>query len=217
MMNDKQLQKSVSDELSWEPSVTSAHIGVTAKDGVVTLSGHVPTYWEKRSAEVAASRVKGVKAVVEEIKVQLLGANHSPDDEIAERALQNLTSDVLVPTDRIKLGVEKGHVILSGDVDWNYQKSAAEYDVHRLRGVVHVTNDIKIRPPVQAYEIREKIVEALERIAPFDAADIAIRTDGGEVTLGGNVRNWYERDLVTTAAWSVPGVTRVNDKIALSR
>jgi osmotically-inducible protein OsmY len=216
MMNDKQLQQSVTDELAWDPSITSAHIGITAKDGVVTLSGHVPTYREKRSAEAAASRVKGVKAVAEEIKVQLLGGDPWSDDKIAERALQNLASDGSVPKDQIKLVVENGWVTLSGEVDWNYQKSAAEYDVHRLLSVVGITNEIKIKPRVEAYEVREKIAKALKRVAPFDAAGISIQTDGGKVTLGGNLQNWYERDLVETAAWSVPGVTQVHDKIALT-
>jgi len=216
MMNDKQLQQSVTDELAWEPSVTSAHIGVTAKDGVVTLSGHVPSYWEKRSAEAAASRVKGVKAVVEEINVQLLSDNLGADDKIAERALQNLASDSLLPKDQIKLTVEKGRVTLTGEVDWYYQKSAAESDVHRLSGVVSLRNDIKIKPRVQAYEVREKIEKALKRTAVFDAAGLTIKMDGSKVTLGGNLHSWNERDLVETAAWSVPGVTQVQDKIALT-
>jgi osmotically-inducible protein OsmY len=216
MANDKQLQKSVTDELEWEPSITSAHIGVTAKDGVVTLSGHVPSYWEKRSAEAAASRVKGVKAVVEEIEVQLFGGNVMGDEKIAERALQNLTSDGSVPKDKIKLKVEKGWVTLAGEVDWNYQKSAAEYDVHRQIGVVGITNDIKIKPQVQAYEVREKIEKALKRVAAFDAQHISINIEGGKVTLGGKLDSWHERDLAETAAWSVPGVTQVQDKISLN-
>jgi osmotically-inducible protein OsmY len=216
MMNDKQLQQSVTDELAWDPSITSAHIGVTAREGVVTLSGHVPSYWQKRSAETAASRVKGVGAVVEEIKVQLSGGDLWDDDKIAKSALHSLASDGSVPKDHVKLAVEKGWVTLTGEVDWNYQKRAAEHEVHRLIGVVGVTNDIKIKPRVQAYEVREKIEKALERIAPFDAADISIKTDAGKVTLGGEVRNWYERDLVETAAWSVPGVTQVQDQIVIS-
>lgn len=215
-MNDKQLQQSVTDELAFEPSVTSAHIGVTAKDGVVTLSGHVPSYWEKRCAETAASRVKGVKAVVEEITVQLFGGNLWTDEKIAARALENLASDGSVPKDQVRLAVEKGWVTLTGEVDWNYQRSAAVRDVNRMNSVVGITNEIQIKPHVQAHEVREKIEKALERIAPFDAADISIKTDGGKVTLGGNVRNWYERDLVETAVWSVPGVTQVQDKIALT-
>ena len=217
MMNDKQLQQSVMDELAWDPSVTSAHIGVTAREGVVTLSGHVPSYWEKRSAEAAASRVKGVKAVIEEIEVQLSGDNMWTDEKICARALDNLASDSSVPKDQIKLEVEKGWVTLTGEVDWNYQRSAAVCDVNRMNGVVGITNEIKIKPRVQAHEVREKIEKALERVAPFDAADISIKTDSGKVILSGNVRNWYERDLVENAAWSVPGVTQVLDKIELTR
>jgi osmotically-inducible protein OsmY len=216
MTNDKQLQQSVTDELAWEPSVTSGHIGVTAKEGVVTLSGHVSSFWQKRSAEAAASRVKGVQAVVEEIDVRLLNDDLWADDKIAERALQNLASDSSLPKNQIKLTVEKGKVTLTGEVDWYYQKSAAEFDVHRLGGVVTVTNDIKIKPQVQAYEVREKIEKALKRTALFDAAGISIKMDGNKVTLGGNVHTWHERDLVETAAWSVPGVTQVQDKIALT-
>jgi osmotically-inducible protein OsmY len=216
MMDDKQLQQSVLDELAWDPSITSAHIGVAARQGVVTLSGHVPTYWEKRSAETAASRVKGVKAVAEEIKVQPIGDEAWEDDTIAGRALASLASNSSLPKDRIKLAVEKGWVTLTGQVDWKYQKTAAEYDVHRLIGVVGITNNIMIKPDVQAYEVREKIAKALERIAPFDSTRISITTDGGKVTLGGDLRNWYERDIVETAAWSVPGVTDVKDEISLT-
>ncbi|MEX1277661.1 MAG: BON domain-containing protein, partial [Chloroflexota bacterium] len=129
-MNDKQIQQAVIDELDWEPSVDAGHIGVTASDGVVTLSGHVPTYWEKRAAERAARRVKGVKAIVEEIEVRLRGENRGADDTIAERALQRLASDAAVPKDRITLKVEDGWVTLSGEVDWHFQKTAAEHDVH---------------------------------------------------------------------------------------
>jgi osmotically-inducible protein OsmY len=215
-MNDKQLQQSVLDELAFEPSVTSAHIGVTAKDGVVTLSGHVPSFWEKRAAETAASRVKGVKAVVEEITIQFFGSNAWADEKIAERALQNIDSNGSVPKDQIKLEVEKGWVTLSGEVDWNYQKSSAEYDVHRMLGVLGVTNNIKIKPRVQAQDVREKIEKALNRTASFEASGISIKMDGSKVTLSGNVRDWRDRDLVETAAWSVPGVTQVQDNIALT-
>lgn len=215
-MTDKQLQQSVIDELAWEPSVTSEHIGVTAREGVITLSGHVPSYWEKRAAQTAASRVKGVKAVVEEIEVKLFGGNIWADEKIAEQALLNLASDSAVPKDRVKLTVEKGWVHLIGDVDWNYQKTAADFAVHRLTGVLGVMNEIKIKPHVQAYEVREKIEKALKRVAAFDAQHISINIDGGKVTLGGKLNNWYERNLAETAAWSVPGVTQVQDKISLN-
>jgi osmotically-inducible protein OsmY len=215
-MNDKLLQQSVTDELAWEPSVTSEHIGVTARDGIITLSGHVPSYWEKRAAQSAASRVKGVKGVVEEIEVKLFGGGIWADDNLAERALQNLASDGSVPKERVKLVVEKGWITLTGDVDWNYQKMAAENTVHRLLGVLGVMNEIKIKPHVQAYEVREKIQKALERVAAFDAQHLSINIDGGKVTLGGKLDNWHERHLAETAAWSVPGVTQVQDKILLN-
>ena len=215
-MTDKQLQQHVSDELAWEPSVTSEHISVTARDGIITLSGHVPSFWEKRAALAAATRVKGVKAVAEEIEVKLFGNNLWADDKIAERAVQSLASDGSVPKDKVKLSVEKGYLTLTGEVDWNYQKTAADNAVHRLTGVIGVANDIKIKPHVQAYEVREQIKKALTRTASYEAEDLSINIDGGNVTLGGNLDNWYERDLAETATWSVPGVTHVHDKISLN-
>jgi osmotically-inducible protein OsmY len=216
IMNDKQLQQAVIDELAWEPSVTSEHIGVTAREGIITLSGHVPSYWEKRGANAAAVRVKGVKGVAEEIEVKLFGANLWADDKIAERAVQSLTFDGSVPKDKVKLTVDKGWITLTGEVDWNYQKTAADHAVHRLIGVLGVTNDIKIKPHVTAYEVREKIEKALTRVASFEAQDLSISIDGGKVMLGGKLDNWHERVLAETAAWSVPGVTQVQDKIALT-
>jgi osmotically-inducible protein OsmY len=214
-MNDKQLQQAVIDELDWEPSVHASHIGVTASNGVVTLSGHVPTYWEKRAAERAAQRVKGVKAIVEEIDVQLRGEDRWADDTIAERALQRLASDAAVPKDRITLKVEDGWVTLTGEVDWHFQKTAAERDVHNITGVRGLTNQITIKPQVQRFEVRDKIAKALARTAALDAAAISIQTDDGSVTLRGKVHSWSERKLVEDAAWSAPGVTEVNDKLSI--
>jgi len=214
-MNDKQIQQAVIDELDWEPSVDASHIGVTASNGVVVLSGHVPTYWEKRTAEGAAQRVKGVKAIVEEIEVQLRGEDRWADDTIAERALQSLASDAAVPKDRITLKVEDGWVTLTGEVDWHFQKTAAEHDVHNVTGVRGLTNQISIKPQVQRFEVHDKIAKALARTAALDAAAISIQTDDGSVTLRGKVHSWSERRLVEDAAWSAPGVTEVNDKLTI--
>ena len=214
-MDDKQLQQAVIDELDWEPSVDASHIGVTASNGVVTLSGHVPTYWEKRTAERAAQRVKGVKAIVEEIEVKLRGEDRWADDTIAERALQRLASDAAVPKDRITLKVEDGWVTLNGEVGWHYQKKAAEHDVHGVTGVRGLTNQISIKPQVQRFEVRDKIAKALARTAALDAAAISIQTDDGSVTLSGKVHSWIERKLVEDAAWSAPGVTEVTDKLTI--
>jgi osmotically-inducible protein OsmY len=215
VMDDKELQQAVIDELDWEPSVDASHIGVTASKGVVTLSGHVPTYWEKRTAEQAAQRVKGVKAIVEEIEVRLRGEDRWADDRIAEQALQSLASDAAVPRDVITLKVEDGWVTLTGEVDWHFQKTAAEHDVHNIKGVRGLTNKISIKPQVQRFEVHDKIAKALARTAALDAAAISIQTDDGNVTLRGKVHSWSERKLVEDAAWSAPGVTEVTDKLTI--
>ncbi|SDR63572.1 Osmotically-inducible protein OsmY, contains BON domain [Rhizobiales bacterium GAS113] len=216
MVNDKQLQQAVLDELAWTPAVTSSHIGVSANNGIVTLSGHVPSYWEKRAAEEATQKVKGVKAVAEEINVQLSSDGMLSDETIAERALSCLASDVSVPSDSVKVKVERGWVTLTGEVDWNYQKIAAEHGVHKIIGLIGLANKITVKPHVQPYEVRAKITKALERTAPFDVKNITIKADGGKVTLGGEVENRYEHDLVVNAAWAVPGVTQVNDHLNIT-
>ena len=216
MLDNKQLQQAVIDELAWAPAVPSNDIGVTAHDGVVTLSGHVPSFWQKRAAEQAAQKVKGVKAVAEEIKVQLPYEGSFSDEKIAERALFALSSDVSVPKDAVKVRVEGGRVTLTGEVNWNYQKTAADHDVHKIMGLVDLTNQITVKPHVQAYEVRAKITKALERTALFNVNDIIITADGGKVTLGGEVDSWYERDLVEDAAWAVPGVSQVQDNIRIA-
>ena len=146
----------------------------------------------------------------------MFGDNIWADDKIAKRALQNLASDGAVPKDKVKLTVEKGWVTLAGEVDWNYQKTAADQAVHHLIGVLGVTNEIKIKPHVQAYEVREKIEKALKRVASFDAQQLSINIDGSKVTLSGKLANRHERDVAETAAWSAPGVTQVQDKIGLA-
>lgn len=219
MFNDKQLQQAVIDELAWSPTVTSSHIGVTAHNGVVTLSGHVPSYWEKREAEEAAQKVKGVKAVAEEIKVQLSSDGLCSDEKIAERAISSLASDVSVPNDKVKVKVEKGWVTLTGEVDWNYQKTSAEHGVHKIMGLIGLANNIKVKPHVQVYEVREKITKALERTAPFDVKNIAIRTDGGAVTSRGRrpdlVRARSRRGRRLGCSWCDEGQERYQRYLAL--
>jgi osmotically-inducible protein OsmY len=213
-MNDKSLQQSVLDELEWEPSVNSAHIGVTADNGVVTLSGHVGTYAEKLAAEKAAGRVIGVKAVAEELEVRY-PLDKPDDDDIAKYAVSALNWDIQVPNNSVAVKVEKGWVTLSGTVDWYFQSSTAELDVRNIRGVIGVTNEIKIRPRVQVSDVRSKIKAAFERNSQIDADAIKIATDGGKVTLTGSVDSWYERGLAEDMAWSAPGVTDVDDRLAV--
>lgn len=214
-MNDKTLQKVVLDELAWEPSVNAAHIAVTVREGVVTLGGHVETYAEKLAAEKAAARVKGVKAIVEQIEVKLDASNQHSDEALAEHIAQALNWDVALPFGRIKATVEKGWVKLTGKVDWQYQKIAAFEDVHRLSGVLGVTNLIEVKPVVEASQVRAKIVDSIKRSAALDANQIAISASGGKVVLSGSVHSWHERSLAEQAAWSAPGVTDVRDEIRI--
>jgi osmotically-inducible protein OsmY len=215
MSGDLQLKQDVLDELEFEPSINSAHIGVTANRGVVTLTGFVTSYAEKTAAERAARRVKGVKAIAEEIEVRLPSDTKRADDEIAARAIDILKWQVGVPADRIKVKVEKGVVTLTGEVDWQFQKTEADHVVHRLSGLVDVVNQIRVTSPVHAFEIKEKIEKALQRTAELEASRIIVESEGGRVILKGKVRAWYERDIAERAAWSAPGVTEVQDHITI--
>ena len=215
MSNDTMLQQAVMAELEWEPSVTAAHIGVTASNGIVTLTGHVRNYTQKLAAERAAGRVKGVKAVAEEIDVKLDSDMRRSDEQIAAAAVDSLAWDVMVPTDKVKVRVEKGWVTLTGDVHWHYQKDAAEDDTRRLLGVLGVSNMIGIKPEVRAADIKAKITTALHRTW-YDAAHITVTSDEGRISLGGSVRSWHERRLAEDAAWGAPGVTQVTDNISVT-
>ena len=215
MSNDTMLQQAVLAELSWEPSITAGHIGVTADHGVVTLTGHVENYAQKRAAEAAAGRVKGVKAVAEEIEVKLPFSMKRTDDQIAAAVLDRFAWDVSVPKDKVKVKVEDGWVTLTGDVDWHFQREAAEDACRRLSGVVSVFNQIAIKPQARPSEIQEKIKTALHR-SWFNPANVTVTADGGKVRLSGSVRTWYERREAEAAAWGAPGVTQVDDSITIN-
>lgn len=215
MTNDHQLKQDVLAELAWEPSISADHIGVTAKDGVVTLSGHVETYRQKRAAETAVGRVKGVKGLAEEIEVRLPQHIKQGDDEIAAAALSHMSWDVSVPKDAVKVKVEKGYVTLTGMVDQYYQKDAAAWDVRSLLGVTGVANQITVKPHVDSLTIRDDIRHALHRSWLYDE-NINVTADGGKVHLTGKVKNWRERELAAATAWAAPGTTFVNNEIKIS-
>jgi osmotically-inducible protein OsmY len=214
-MIDSNLRQAVLDELEWEPSVNAAHIGVTANNGVVTLTGHVASYAEKWAAESAAGRVAGVRAVAAEIAVRYASDQKVDDADIAQRALQVLSWDVEVPYNKVMVKVEKGVVTLSGSLEWNYQRRAAEADVRKLHGVLAVNNDLLIKPRVQASDVRDKIKAALSRSAQMEADRITLTIDGGKVTVGGKVGSRYEATLAVGTAWSAPGVTEVEDRLVV--
>ena len=213
MTEDSQLKQNVLDELKWEPSVTAAHIGVTARNGIVSLSGHVQNYAEKVAAESAASRVKGVKAIADELEVRLPFSTKRTDDEIAVAAIGRLDWNVSVPRDAIKVTVDKGWVTLAGHVDWHFQQEAASRDVRQILGVVGVTNNVRIKPTVSASNLDADIARALSRSWFSSPQNVYVSSAEGKVTLTGHVNTWHERDVAASTAWAAPGATDVENDI----
>jgi osmotically-inducible protein OsmY len=215
-MNDRSLKRAVEDELNWEPSVDAEHIGVTAEDGVITLSGHVSSYAEKLAAEKATKRVKGVRAIAQEIEIRFPNEKKTSDDQIAKRALDIIAWDSTIPEDKVQVKVQGGFVTLSGEVEWFYQRDDAENAVRKLAGVKGILNDIKIKPKAQAFDIKQRIETALKRNADLEAESIKVSVINGHVTLDGKVKAWYERDLAERTAWAAPGVVSVEDHINIT-
>lgn len=213
MTTDAQLQHDVIAELEWEPSIDHAHIGVAVRDGIVTLSGFVGSYAEKLAAERAARRVRGVHGLAEEIEVRFATDPKTSDSEIARRILDLIAWDTTLPKDAIDVKVEHGWVTLSGKVDWHYQRETARQDAAKISGIKGVSNAIEVRPRATANDIKDRIKVAYQRVAMDDAAGIDVEIEGATVKLHGKVKNWRERAVAERAAWSAPGVTRVEDNI----
>lgn len=215
--SNTQLQQDVLAELKYEPSVDASKIGVTAKDGIVGLSGNVKSYAEKYAAVHAAERVAGVKAVTDELNIDLPFLHVRDDEDIARAVLNALNWDVWVPEDRIKVKVDGGWVTLEGEVDYRYQQAAAENAVRNLVGVKGVSNLISIKTPaVMATEVKEKIDNALRRAAEVHAEHIKVKVLDDQVILNGRVSSWAERQEAERAAWSAPGVRNVEDDLVIA-
>jgi osmotically-inducible protein OsmY len=216
MKTDHQLKQDVESQLSWDPSVNEAHIGVSAKNGVITLSGHAPSYAEKFGAEAAAKRVYGVRAVANELDVKLSFASGRTDEDIAIACLDALKATASVPDEQIKVLVSNGWVALEGTVEWQFQRVAAEQAIRNLIGVTGITDALKLTPRASAADVKRQIEAAFQRSAEVDAQRITVETRDGKVILQGKVRSWAELDEAERAAWSAPGVTAVISEITVS-
>ena len=215
-MTDISLRQNVLDELEFDPTVDSTKIGVAVENGVVTLSGHVGSYVEKIAAERIAQRVRGVRGVAQEIEVRYPNEKKDADDEIAQRAAKILEWDSSVPFGKVKVKVERGWITLNGEVEWQFQRQAAEDAVHKLSSVSGVTNMIKVRPRIDAINVKHRIEDALKRNAELEADAIRVSVTGGRVTLEGKVRAWRERSVAEQAAWGAPGVVIVEDRLTVA-
>jgi osmotically-inducible protein OsmY len=209
-MLDERLKVTIGNQLAWDPEVDASLIGVSAKDGIVTLSGYVDTYAGKLAAERSVRRVYGVKAVANELEVRLAVGRIDPD--IARDALDALKNRIDVPLG-VGVTVRDGFVTLTGTVQWMYQKVSAERAVKYLRGVRGVLNHIALKPAVSPTDIRKRVTEALHRHADLDARRIHVDADGATVVLTGTVQSWMEKDEALRAAWSAPGVIAVDNRI----
>jgi osmotically-inducible protein OsmY len=210
---ESELRREVEHELEWDPSIDERPIAVSVVDGVVTLQGEVSSYAEKWRAERAAERVAGVRAIANDLVVKT--ASELTDTDIAKAAADALARSIVLPTDSVKVKVQNGWVTLTGEVNWDYQRRAAERAVRDLAGVRGIMNLITISPRVEPHNLKERIEETFKREATLDAQNIQVEVNGSEVTLRGAVRTWLERREAEKAAWSAPGITKVNNLITI--
>ena len=215
MKADADLKKDVLTELSWDPLVPEARVGVSVHEGVVTLTGHLDTYAEKIAARRAVERVSGVKAIAVELDVIPMGVHQRSDTEIAAAVEHALSWNTSIPQDRVKVMVEKGWVTLSGELDWNFQRRAVERMIRPLKGVVGITDNIRLKTLPIPVNLSNRIQDALTRQAVREARRIDITVDGSVVTLHGHVHSWAERNAAEGATWSAPGVSRVINQLII--
>ncbi len=213
--SDSQIQDDVKKEFQWDPSVSDSNIAVTVNDGIVTLRGSVPHYFEKSNAEQVAQRVGGVRAVADEIEVNISGVHKRTDEEIAKAALTAMDWNYQVP-ESVKVSVDNGWVTLRGETSWAFQRTAASNVIKPLKGVRGVTNEVTIKTQVQSSDVKTRIEDALKRSAEREGRKINVAVHGSSVTLSGNVHSNYEIGDAGLAAWNAPGVRKVENNLKLT-
>ena len=215
MKSDTQIQKDIIDQLAWEPYLNKSQIGVSVKNGIVTLTGQVDSYPKKLAVENAAKKIAGVKAIAEDLQLGVTPVNTPADTEIAAAILDILKWDTAVREEKIKIEVENGNVKLEGEVEWEFERRNAEAAIEGLKGVRSVKNCIIVKPRLSAADIKQKIIAAFERNAVIDARKIDVDVADGKVTLRGTVRSFAEKKDAEDAVWFAPGVSRVESRIEL--
>jgi osmotically-inducible protein OsmY len=216
MKTDLQIKNDVMEELKWEPILNASQIGVSVKDGVVTLSGTVDSYSKKIAAERSAKKIDGVKAIAEDVEVVLPGSGKRNDTDIADAVINALKWHSAVREHKISVKVESGIVTLEGEVDWEFQKKSAKMMVENLIGVTGIINNIKIKQKANINDIKKKITAAFYRSATIDAEGIEIEITGSKAILKGNVRSWAEKEDAENAVWSALGIDRVDNRLEIS-
>ncbi len=213
MRLDEDIKRDVEDELRSDPALDASGIAVAVKNGVVTLTGYVRSFRQRRRAEADAKHVVGVVGLANDLEVRIPLIHRRPDPEIARDAIEAIKRELPYSWENIKIVVEDGWITLEGEVEWQYQRRRAEEAVEEVRGVTGVVNKVEVKPRVAPVEIKRRIEEALRRAAEIDASHIAVEANGSEVILRGTVRSWAERERAEQAAWSAPGVAKVDNRI----